>query len=100
MRDIAVTHAPIRPRALGVVLLEEREVAPVAELTRGVVVVDLMAVFVDADDRDGGGKVERVELGLEGVEVTKLATAVASRSVCEVPGAHLLEVVARRHVLP
>jgi hypothetical protein len=55
--------------------------------------------LVDPHDLDIEQRVVRIQLILQVVEVAKLATAVASRGVAEIPGRNLLQVIARRNVL-
>jgi hypothetical protein len=79
--DVAVGDAPAPPRVFRRGVLEPCDVAAVGDG----VVAGLPARFVDAVEGDGLTGVG----GRDGVEVAKLATAVASRRVPEVPDTHL-----------
>ena len=80
------------PVAVVVDVLQPGQVVPVDDLAVSGFVADL----VDTQDVDVQLGIFRVELGLHLVEEAKLASAVTSGRVAEVPGRDLLEVVARR----
>ena len=56
---------------------------------------DVMTIYIKVEN----GRIVDIKFVLQNVEVAKLATAVTSRRVSEVPHGHLAKIVARRHRL-
>ena len=96
---VGVHHVKVAP--CGLPVLPDRAFCVVLEQGEGCCiegcgVAALVATFVDGEQRDGRVRVVGFEFVLKVLEVAKLATAVASRRVDEVPTRHLTEVVPRR----
>ena len=78
--------------AILILVLEPRKIPP--RRHRGI--ANLLTKLVDANDLNLEPGKAVLQLTLHHVEVAKLATAVSSRGVPEVPGRDLLQVIARR----